>query len=92
MSPNQFPVGSLTVFDAQTGTELSTVKSGNRSVSWSPDSKRLCYIPPSGSQATDRLFYYRQIMSSNLIMMDPDGGNPQTIYDVNADGYVDWRP
>ena len=88
---DQFPVGSLIIFDAQTGKETS-VAAGKRSVCWSPDSKRICYIPPAGSDASDRLVPYRQITARNIVIMDPDGNNPQTIFDCNADGYLNWRP
>lgn len=92
MPAGQFPVGSLIIFDIQTGKETTAVASGKRSVCWSSDSKRICYIPPSGSQGTDQLVGYRKIQSRNLIIMDPDGSNPQTIYDCYPDGYLNWRP
>lgn len=88
--PDQFVIGSLIVFDSLTGQEIAAVKAGKRSVYWSPDSKRICYIPPAGS--SDQLLPYRQITARNFVIMDVDGGNPQTIFDCNADGYVNWHP
>jgi len=88
----QFAVGSLIVFDSVTGKEISAVKAGKRSVCWSPDSKRICYIPPAGSDASSGLASYRQITARNLVIMDVDGSNPQTTFDCNAGGYLNWHP
>ncbi len=90
--PEQFSVGSLIIFDAKTGKEITAVKAAKRSVCWSPDSKRICYIPPTGSDASDQLVSYRKIKASSLVIMDPDGSNPQTIYDCNPEGYLNWYP
>ncbi len=89
--PDQYVVGSLIIFDSQTGKEMTAVKAGKRTVSWSADSKRICYIP-AAAQSSDLLLPYRQITARNLVIMDADGSNPQTIYDCNTDGYLSWHP
>ena len=88
----QFSVGSLIIFDAKTGKEITAVKAAKRSVCWSPDSKRICYIPPAGSDANTYLVAYRQITARNFVIMDLDGSNPQTIFDCNPEGYLNWHP
>ena len=92
MTSEQFMAGSLTIFDANTGEEITTVKAGKRSVCWSPDSKRICYIPASNSVPTDQLVPYRQAKARDLTIMDADGGNPQTIFDCAPEGYLNWHP
>jgi hypothetical protein len=84
--------GSLIIFDAQNGKQIAAVKAGKRFVAWSPDSKRVCYIPFSGSQAHDYLLRYTDIKARDITIMDADGKNPITIFDCNPEGYLNWHP
>lgn len=74
------------VVDAKDGTILFSQKAGRSTLCWSPDSKKIAFVPEN------RLPDLSMNSARNIQIVNYDGSDPKTIFDALVDGYLNWRP